>query len=477
LPGVVVVYVERLEIPLTKQPPLNPLVYGSVLASGNPPHVTVISSGAVIVGKVAGLTVIVLETGAKALPQLSVAVQVSVTVPPQAPDVELKVEGLEVPEIKQSPVNPLEKAIVEAAGRAPHATVVFVGAVIVGKAAGLTVIVLETGAKALPQLSVAVQVSVTVPPHALGVEVKVDGLEVPEIKQPPVNPLEKAIVEAAGRAPHATVVFAGAVIVGKAAGLIVIVLETLAKALPQLSVAVHVSVTVPPHSLGVEVKVEGLEVPEIKQPPVNPLEKAIVEAAGRAPHATVVFAGAVIVGKSAGLTIIVLETEAKALPQESVAVHVSVTVPPQALGVAVKVEILEVPEIKQPPVNPLVYEIVLAAGKLPQATVILAGAVIVAKVAGLIVIVLETGAKTLPQLSVAVQVSVTVPPQAPGVAVNVDGFEVPLIKQPPLNPLVNGIVLGAGIDPQDTVILAGAVIVGKAAGLTVIVLAFVIVLP
>ncbi len=66
----------------------------------------------------------------------------------------------------------------------------------------------------------------------------------------------------------------------------------------------------------------------------------------------------------------------------------------------------------------------------------LAGAVIVGKAAGLTVIVLETGAKALPQLSVAVQVSVTVPPQAPGVAEKVDGLEKPLIKQLPLKPLV-----------------------------------------
>ena len=49
---------------------------------------------------------------------------------------------------------------------------------------------------------------------------------------------------------------------------------------------------------------------------------------------------------------------------------------------------------------------------------------------------LETDASGLPQGSVAVHVSVTVPPHAPGLALNVDAFEVPLIKQPPLNPLV-----------------------------------------
>ena len=90
--------------------------------------------------------------------------------------------------------------------------------------------------------------------------------------------------------------------------------------------------------------------------------------------------------------------------------------------------------------------------------------------------VLVTGAKALPQLSVAVHVSITSPPQAQGVVENVEGFEVPLIKQLPLNPLENDKVVGAGIEPQATVIFAGAVIVGNAAGLIVIVLDLVIVL-
>ena len=53
---------------------------------------------------------------------------------------------------------------------------------------------------------------------------------------------------------------------------------------------------------------------------------------------------------------------------------------------------------------------------------------------------------------------------------NVDGLDVPDIRQAPVSPLVNGIVLGAGIAAQSTVIGAGAVIVGSRAGLTVIVL-------
>jgi hypothetical protein len=462
--------VEGFEVPLIKHPPIKPLENGIVVGAGNEPQATVVSAGAVIVGKAAGLIVIVLETEAKALPQESVAVHVSVTVPPQALGVAENVEGFEVPLIKHPPINPLENGIVLGAGKAPQATVVAAGAVIVGKAAGLIVITLETGANCLPQESVAVQVSVTVPPQALGVAEKVEGLEVPLTKHPPVKPLENGIVDGVGKAPQATVVVAGAVIVGKAAGLTVITLDTEAKFLPQESVAVQVSVTFPPQASGVAVKVDGLEVPLIKHPPLNPLENGIVLGTGNEPQATVVAADAVMVAMAAGLTVISLETGANCLPQESIAVQVSVTFPPQALGVAVKVDGLEVPLTKHPPVKPLENGIVDGAGKAPQATVVAAGAVIVGRVVGLIVITLETGANCLPQESVAVQVSVTVPPQASGVAVKVDGLEVPLTKQPPDNPLEKGIVEGAGKAPQATVVAAGAVIVGKAAGLTVIVL-------
>jgi hypothetical protein len=63
------------------------------------------------------------------------------------------------------------------------------GAVIVGSAAGVTVIVRVTGANALPHASVAVQVSVIVPPQAGGVAEKVEGFDVPLSRQPPANPL------------------------------------------------------------------------------------------------------------------------------------------------------------------------------------------------------------------------------------------------------------------------------------------------
>ena len=65
---------------------------------------------------------------------------------------------------------------------------------------------------------------------------------------------------------------------------------------------------------------------------------------------------------------------------------------------------------------------------------------------GVTVIVLVTGVSSLPHESVAVHVSVTVPPHGP-IAVDVDTFEVPLIKHPPLKPLLNGNVLAAGNDP------------------------------
>ena len=127
---------------------------------------------------------------------------------------------------------------------------------------------------------------------------------------------------AAGNDPQATVVAPGAVIVGNAAGLTVITRDTDARGLPQISVAVHVSVTVPPQPLGEALKVDGFEVPLIKQPPLNPFVYVMVLAAGNEPHATVIGPGAVIVGRAAGLTVITRDTEARGLPQISVAVHV-----------------------------------------------------------------------------------------------------------------------------------------------------------
>ena len=71
-----------------------------------------------------------------------------------------------------------------------------------------------------------------------------------------------------------------------------------------------------------------------------------------APHATVILEGGVVnVGAGAGVTVIVLDA-VKLLPHASVAVHVSVTVPPQGPGAAVCVDVA-VPLIKQVPDPPL----------------------------------------------------------------------------------------------------------------------------
>ena len=128
-----------------------------------------------------------------------------------------------------------------------------------------------------------------------------------------------------------------------------ITLVTGARGLPHASVAVHVSVTVPPHGPGVAVNVDGFDVPEIRQAPVPLFVYGNVLATGIEPHATVIAPGEVMVGNKAGSTVITLDTGARGLPHASVAVHVSVTVPPHAPGAAVKVEALDVPLIKQAP--------------------------------------------------------------------------------------------------------------------------------
>ena len=70
------------------------------------------------------------------------------------------------------------------AGTAPQATVISVGAVIVGIGAGLTVIVLVC-VMVLAHASVKVQVSVTGPPHTPGRALKVE-VTVPEIRHVPL---------------------------------------------------------------------------------------------------------------------------------------------------------------------------------------------------------------------------------------------------------------------------------------------------
>ncbi len=56
----------------------------------------------------------------------------------------------------------------------------------------------------------------------------------------------------------------------------------------------------------------------------------------------------------AGVTVIVLVTGARSLPQASLAVHVSVIVPPHAGAAPEKVEVADVPVIRHEPAAPLV---------------------------------------------------------------------------------------------------------------------------
>src|SRR6187401_3725864 len=129
--------------------------------------------------------------------------------------------------------------------------------------AGVTVMILVTGASVLPQASVAVQVSVIVPPQAPGAAEKVDVADVPVIKHDPLSPLVNGRVDDTGVAPQAIVMAAGAVITGSAAGVTVIALEPLIT-LP------HASVSVPPHPVTVPVLV-AVTVPDIRQVPLPEL--------------------------------------------------------------------------------------------------------------------------------------------------------------------------------------------------------------
>ena len=126
--------------------------------------------------------------------------------------------------------------------------------------------VLVTGASTRPQASVAVQVSVIVPPQSPGVAEKVDVLEVPEIKHEPVSPLVYVSVEDVGATPQAIVMDGGALIVGSVAGVTVMVLDPVMVRL-QTSVKDHESVSVPPQPVTVPVLV-AVTVPEIRQVPL-----------------------------------------------------------------------------------------------------------------------------------------------------------------------------------------------------------------
>ena len=112
--------------------------------------------------------------------------------------------------------------------------------------------------------------------------------------------------------------------------------------------------SVPPHPVIAPVLM-AVTVPEMRQVPLAAFVKLMVGTAGIAPHATVTSAGDVIKDAgAAGVTVIVLVTGVSDLPHASVAVQVSVIVPPQGPGAAERVDVLDIPVIRHDPLNPFV---------------------------------------------------------------------------------------------------------------------------
>ena len=112
-------------------------------------------------------------------------------------------------------------------------------------------------------------------------------------------------------------------------------------------------------------------------------------------------------------------------------VHVSVTLPPQAPGRVPRVEFTD-PLTRHAPLPPLV-KVKLCVVAPPQATVMVGAAANSGAGAGDTTIVLVL-VMVCPH-TVAVHVSVTLPPHTPGSVPNVDVAD-PLNRQPPSRPLV-----------------------------------------
>lgn len=147
-----------------------------------------------------------------------------------------------------------------------HSTVIFPGGVVKTTAgAGVIVIVLETGIRILPHGSVAVHVSVIVPPQTPGNELKVDNSDIPLTRHDPLCEFVYVIVPGLGTNPQPTVMSAGAVNIGSGAGVIVIVLFPLIVRLHS-SVNVQLSVNIPPQPVTVPV-LTAVTVPDIMQVP------------------------------------------------------------------------------------------------------------------------------------------------------------------------------------------------------------------
>ena len=132
---------------------------------------------------------------------------------------------------------------------------------------------------------------------------------------------------------------------------------------------VHVSVTFPPHTPGSVPRVDVTD-PLTRHAPLPPLVKVSDDVVAP-PQATVMVPAAAKAGAGAGFTTIVLVLVI-VLPQASVNVHDSVTLPPHTPGSVPRVDVAD-PEIRHAPLPPLVNVSEDVAAP-PQATVIVPAA-------------------------------------------------------------------------------------------------------
>ena len=120
--------------------------------------------------------------------------------------------------------------------------------------------------------------------------------------------------------------------------------------LPQLSVKFHVSVNVP--QIPSPPEITDMAEPLIKQAPLPPLVKVNGEETGGMPQTCdAIFPAAANSAAGAGFTTIVLVLVM--VCPHTVAVHDSVTLPPQAPGIVPSVDVAD-PLNKQSPERPLV---------------------------------------------------------------------------------------------------------------------------
>ena len=224
-------------------------------------------------------------------------VQVSVTLPPQAPGSVPRVDVAD-PLIKHAPLPPLVKVKLCVVAP-PQATVIVGAAANSACAAGCTTMVLVL-VIVLWQASVNVHVSVTFPPQAPGSVPNVDVAD-PEMRHAPLPPLVN-VSEDVVAPPQATVIVPAAANSACAAGCTTIVLVRV-MVCPQC-VVVHVSVTLPPHAPGSVPRLEVTD-PLTRHAPLPPLVKVKLCVVAP-PQATVIVPAAANSGAAAGLITIVL---------------------------------------------------------------------------------------------------------------------------------------------------------------------------